>query len=116
MITEEIQGHPHANTATVVPLFNRVVPDETLRAWTVDAGHYTRNVLFEMKQFVTDHELLFLGKIEQLVRSHLGIDSVKEAQWFWEEKNGMEEVRMAFRRKRQTANTAIQKGFKGKAF
>ena len=96
---------------------HRMLPEhvskQTLADWKDSAASYVRQQLFDKKQFVTDSELMFGGTIRELVCSDINISSGRRAQIFWDEKGGKETVRGTFRRKRQTAQTAMRIAFRG---
>ena len=94
-----------------------VVMEEQVRAWKEDAAEFARNTLFNMKQFVDDADLKWGGIIQKKVCAHLNIEQDEhKSSLFWEEINGQEVVRTAFRRKRQATLTAVKTGFRGKEY
>lgn len=106
---EEIEAN-HTNVRTL----QLEITDEQIRVWKDDAASFTRNTLFDVKQFVEDRDLKFGEVIQKAVCKHLHIDNDENKAFvFWEDKEGVEAVRTAFRRKRQAALTAVKAGFRG---
>ena len=90
-----------------------VFQDQTKQEWKDDAAEHVRTTLFWKKPFVKDEELQFGSNIQQLICIHLHINSENTASKFWNVWGGREEVRMAFRRKRQVVSMAVKKAFFG---
>lgn len=90
------------------------VDKHILADWKDSAALFVRQELFNKKQFVSDEELVYGGKLQKYVCEHLNISSANRSRMFWDDKGGKEAVRNTFRRKRQAAQCAMKLAFRGK--